>query len=219
LTSLLFAYTSIFRVNAAILDKLESLPKPQYRKSANWPKDRPKQSLSKDVANRFFSLVETCEGSLVQLLANHPDLPNYSQLDNWRRRHPWFNDQWKVAQQKRADFLAERCADLALNADPKTAHVVRVKFDVYRWLCSRFHPSVYGDKPEVQQSTVVNVGVSVAPERLNDLRLKLDSTRSAFSSGNSNGKHARLNESNDSPTPCLQLGDANTVQRKPERKT
>jgi hypothetical protein len=181
---------------SSTLAKLDALPKPQYRKSAPWPK-RPKQSLTKDVAERFASLVSTCEGSLVQLLESHPDLPQYSQLDNWRRRHPWFNDLWKLAQQRRADFLAERCAQLALDATPKTAHVVRVRFDVARWLCSRFHPDVYGDKPQQQQQTTVNVGISIDPQRLADLRTKLDSSRTAFAPRD---KPVRLRSSNDSLT-------------------
>lgn len=175
--------------------KLNALPKPQYRKSANWPK-RPRQALSRPIAERFASLVSTCEGSLVQLLESHPELPQYSQLDNWRRRHPWFNDLWKAAQRRRADFLAERCAQLAFDATPKTAHVVRVRFDVARWLCSRFHPEVYGDKPQQPQQTTVNVGVSISPERLNDIRAKLDFSRNALAP---KSKAIRLNESNDLP--------------------
>jgi hypothetical protein len=146
-----------------------------------WPEGT-RQALSKEVADRFFSLLSTCDGSLMQLLREHPELPPYAQLNSWRcHNKEGFGDQWKVASQNRARFLAERCAELAKEATPKTAHLVRVKFDVYRWFAARLYPEAYGEKllPQ-QQSTTVNVGISVTPERLSELRAKLDQSRTAF---------------------------------------
>ena len=94
---------------------------------------------------------------------------------------PWLLKGLKQARKNQADFLVQKCADLAKNATPQTAHLVRVKFDIYRWLAGKFHPEVYGDlRLQHPQTLPVNVGISVSPERLNELRHKLDITRTAF---------------------------------------
>ncbi len=160
---------------------LDALPKRRY--NPIWPEGT-RQPLTKELADYFFSLVSTCDTSLLQLLRTHPELPHYNQLDNWRRRKAWFNEGWKQARQKRADFLAEKCADLAKNATPKTAHLARVQFDIYRWLASKLHPTAYGDKPAALPTNTVNVGVSISQERLNEIRSKLDQTRLYLSNPN-----------------------------------
>ena len=161
---------------------LDALPKRRY--SPIWPQGS-KASLTEELAAHFFDLLSTCDTRLLELLRQHPELPSFKQLDNWRRRRTWFSEGWKQARQKRADFLAEKCADLAKNATPQTAHLVRVKFDIYRWLASKFHPDAYGDKSQQQQQqTTVNVGIAVTPERLSELRAKLDDARLHFSNPN-----------------------------------
>ena len=157
------------------------LAPPKLRYNPIWPKGTP-QPLTKEIAAHFFDLLSTCDHSLVALLRQHPELPPYNSLDNWRRRHPWFSEGWKQASQKRADFLAEKCADLAKNATPQTAHLVRVQFDIYRWMAAKLHPDAYSDKPSpTPQSTTVNVGVAISAERLSEIRAKLDQTRLHFS--------------------------------------
>jgi hypothetical protein len=87
----------------------------------------------------------------------------------------------KQARKNQADFLVQKCADLAKDSTPQNAHVTRVKFDIYRWLAGKFHPDAYGDKPAAAPNVqTVNVGISISPERLQDLRNKLDVTRTAF---------------------------------------
>ncbi len=162
------------------IQKLRSLPKPSYHKAA-WPPGK-RQPLTRPLAERFFELLSTCDTSLMDLLRNNPELPPFAQLHSWRcHNKAGFGDQWKAAIQLRAQFLAERCAELAKEATPKTAHVARVKFDIYRWLAAKLHPEAYGEKllPQ-QQNTTVNVGIAISPERLADLRNKLDITRSAL---------------------------------------
>ena len=92
-----------------------------------------------------------------------------------------FSDSWKRARQNQAHFLANKCVQLTKTVTPKTAHVVRVQFDILRWFCGRIHPDVYGDKPTpTPNNTTVNVGVSISPERLSEIRGKLDQTRTAL---------------------------------------
>ena len=159
------------------LQKLRALPKRHY--SPGWPTGT-RQKLSKPLAERFFSLVSTCDTSLLQLLRDHEELPPFKQLDYWRRHTPWFAEGLKQARKNQADFLAEKCLDLAKASTPETAHVTRVKFDIYRWFAAKFNPDTFGDKPAATPNTTVNVGIAISPERLRDLRNKLDISRSAF---------------------------------------
>ena len=162
----------------ATLAKLRKLPNPHY--NPLWPEGT-RQPLTKELATYFFDLLSTCDCSLITLLRQHPELPPHKQLDYWRRHTPWFNEGLKAARKNQADFLVQKSLDLAKNATPQTAHLVRVKFDIYRWMAGKFNPEVYGDKSQQpSQSTTVNVGIAISPERLADLRNKLDITRSAF---------------------------------------
>jgi len=205
----------ISRVNANTLAKLRSLPNPRY--NPLWPEGT-KQPLTKQLAEYFFSLVSTCDTSLLQLLREHPELPHFKQLDNWRRRRSWFAEGWKHARQNQAHFLANQCLEMAKTADPKTAHVVRVKFDILRWFASKLHPNAYGDKPPAQQQTTnVQIGLSLSPERLTEIRSKLDQTRTALQQKpKDTEKHRERHLStssgltNDAPSLC---------DRKKEQKT
>ena len=171
------AYSFNPRVNAT-LAKLRKLPNPRY--NPLWPEGN-RQPLTKELAEYFFSLISTCDCSLLELLRANPQLPPHKQIDYWRRHTPWFAEGLKQARKNQADFLVQKCADLAKNATPQNAHVTRVKFDIYRWMAGKFHPEAYGDKSQQpSQSTTVNVGISISPERLQELRNKLGITRSAF---------------------------------------
>ena len=159
------------------LAKLRKLPNPRY--NPLWPEGT-RQLLTKALAEHFFSLLSTCDTSLLQLLRDHPELPPFKQLDYWRRHTPWFSDSWRKARQAQADFLVQKCLDLANQVTPKNAHVIRVQFDITRWLVAKFHPEAYVDKPTAPTPTTVNVGIAISPERLQDLRNKLDITRNAL---------------------------------------
>ena len=159
------AYTFNPRVNPT-LAKLRKLPNPRY--NPLWPEGT-RQPLTKALAEYFFSLLSTCDTSLLQLLRDHPELPPFKQLDYWRRHTPWFSDSWRKARQAQADFLVQKCLDLAKACTPKNAHVIRVQV---RYLpggsAPNFHPEIYGDghKPAAPTSTTVNVGIAISPECL-----------------------------------------------------
>ena len=163
------------------LAKLRQRPNPRY--NPTWPEGT-KQPLTKELADYFFSLVSTCETSLLQLLRDHPELPHFNQLDNWRRRRAWFSEGWKAARKNQADFLTQKCLDLAKNATPQTAHLARVQFDIYRWLAAKFSPELYGDKPATPTPTTVKFGICISPERLNEIRATLDHTRLHLANSN-----------------------------------
>jgi hypothetical protein len=173
-------------VALADLEKNGARTKP--RKSAKkedlsqWPKGTT-QPLTKVMAARLFSLISTSENSLAGLLKEHPEFPPYRDLARWRRTQPWFAAEWKVARQMQAEWLMQKALDLQKGATKETAHLCRVKFDIVKYIASRLHPEVWGDRPAASPniSTTVQVGV-ISPERLAELRSRLEPTR--LTSGN-----------------------------------
>jgi hypothetical protein len=157
---------------------LRSLPQNRHRRSQAQSSKQPK--LTRALAERLCSLIAQTDQSLFTLIEQNPELPHHKTLFNWQQRVPWFAQMWKEARIKQTHFLIEKCLDLAKTAQPKTAHVVRVQFDIYRWFAAKFNPDTYGDKPPLNQQTTVNVGISIPAERLADLRSKLDQSRTAF---------------------------------------
>jgi hypothetical protein len=164
-----------------VIAKLRTYPKTRYG-NVIWPEGTP-QALTQEIADHFFSLLSTSEVSLNQLLHDHPELPPFGQLDSWRAHNKnGFADRWREVGKARAHFFFGKCLDLQKSVDAKNAHQVRVRFDILRWAAARLHPAAYAERPAATptQSTTVNVGVSIAPERLSELRAKLDSTRTTF---------------------------------------
>jgi hypothetical protein len=47
-------------------------------------------------------------------------------------------------------------------------------------VAAKLNPSVYGEKPLTAPVQTVNVGVAITPERLAEIRSKLDQTRDAL---------------------------------------
>jgi hypothetical protein len=141
----------------------------------------PKAKLSRHLAQRFCDLIAESDQSVFELIKANPDFPSFKRLYNFQQRVPWFADMWREARIRQTHFLAHQCIKLYSEVCPKTAHVVRVKFDILKWFCAKFNPETFGDRPP-QQGPVqtVNIGVSISPDRLSELRSKLDNTRSVL---------------------------------------
>jgi hypothetical protein len=183
--------------------KLNALPHPRYGTNVVWPAGTP-QPYSKAIAQHLFSLIATCETSFNTLLHNHPELPPFAQLDSWRSTNKHgFAEGWRKAREAQAHYLANKCLDLAKSITPKTAHVARVQFDIYRWFAGRMHPNVFGDKPIPTPQTTVNVGIAISPERLTEIRSKLDATRSALAERGHNRRltSKQVGQPNGAPSP------------------
>jgi len=145
-----------------------------------WPKGT-SQALTKIVAARFFSLVETNEGSLVGLLKEHPELPPYRLLCRWRKTYPWFAEGWREAREKQGEWVMQKAFDIAKNATKETAHLCRVQFDIYKHLAGKLNPAVWGERPPAAQANVyTNVQVGISQERLAEIRSSLDATRAYY---------------------------------------
>ena len=157
--------------------KLRSFPDNPRR----YNRGNPNAKLTKALATKLCDLVSESHESLTTILDRDPSLPGFKAIYNWQQRVPWFRQMWKETHIKQSHYLAQYVLKLAEAADPKTAHVVRVKFDIFKFIMAKFNPDFFGDKPAHQpQQTTVNVGISISPERLTEIRGKLDQTRHAL---------------------------------------
>ena len=171
-------------VALADLEKNGARTKP--RKSAKkedlsqWPKGT-SQPLTKLMASRLFSLISTSENSLAGLLTEHPEFTPYRLLARWRKTQPWFAAGWRTAREMQAEWLMQKALDLQKNATKQDAHLTRVRFDILKFIASRLHPTVWGDRPAASTnvSTSVQIGV-ISQERLAELRSRLESTRAYY---------------------------------------
>jgi len=183
------------------IQKLRARPRTRYG-NVIWPEGTP-QPLTKEIADHFFSLMATSDCPLVQLLRDHPELPPFKQLDSWRNNNKnGFGDRWRQARAAQGEFLAQMALGLQKTVTPQTAHVVRVRFDILRWLAAKFHPSVYAEKPPtapVQQT--VNVGIAISQERVAELRSQLEQTRAALNAPSPNGATAAKKKRGHTPSP------------------
>jgi len=111
---------------------------------------------------------------MADLLKEHPEFPPYRDLARWRKTQPWFAAEWKVARQMQAEWLMQKALDIQKNATKETAHLCRVKFDIIKYIASRLHPEVWGDRPAASPnvSTTVQIGV-ISQERIAELRSRL----------------------------------------------
>jgi hypothetical protein len=173
-------------VALADLEKNGARTKPRAKKEdlSQWPRGTT-QKLTKVMASRLFSLISTSENSLAGLLKEHPEFPPYRDLARWRKTQPWFASGWKLAKQMQAEWLMQIALELQKNATKETAHLVRVRFDVIKYIASRLHPEVWGERPAASPnvSTTVQIGV-LSSERLAELRSRLDASRAFFLKGN-----------------------------------
>jgi hypothetical protein len=164
------------------IQKLRARPRTRYG-NVIWPEGTP-QRLTKEIADHFFSLMATSDCPLAQLLRDHPELPPFKQLDSWRNNNKnGFGDRWRQARAAQGEFLAQMALGLQ-----KNAHVVRVRFDILRWLAAKFHPSVYAEKPSTAPVQTVNVGIAVS-QHLAELRSQLDQTRAALKAPTQKRRH------------------------------
>jgi len=132
------------------------------------------------MASKLFSLISTSDDSLHGLLAKHPWLPPYRDLARWRKTQPWFASGWKLAKQMQAEWLMQIALNLQKNATRETAHLVRVRFDVIKYIASRLHPEVWGERPALPPNISTTIQVAVTEERLSDLRSRLEATRAYY---------------------------------------
>jgi hypothetical protein len=160
-------------------------------------KGNPNAKLTRALAQKFCNIISKSDDSVFKIIADNPDFPSFNRLYHYQQRIPWFKAMWNDARIKQTHFLAHKCIELAKTAEPKTAHVVRVKFDIYRWFCAKFNPEIFAEKPASAPVQTVNVGVSISPERLSEIRTKLDQSRAALASPqkqlsgpNTNGKQS-----------------------------
>ena len=159
--------------------------------------------LSRSLAVRFCEALAQSDQAIFKILEEHPEFPPWKQLVKWRERQPWFAAMWRRAREEQGEHLAQKCLDIAAKATPQNAHAMRVKYDIFKWVASRFAPAIYGDRPVAPQTNIA-VGVTISTERLNEIRSKLDITRAVILKGN-NAKPTSNGDTPDSKGQQLRI--------------
>lgn len=142
--------------------------KPEDKKKVGRPTD-----YTQELADRICELVASTTMGLQKLCSLHPELPDKSNINRWRHRHPEFRAQYAQAKCEQADLLAEECLDIAdddthdTKIDPEgfegcnTEFIARsrLRIDTRKWLAAKLLPKQYGpvvaeDKKTVSESVV-----------------------------------------------------------------
>jgi len=89
------------------------------------------------------------EGLSLHKVALKPQMPPVSTLYRWKRMEPEFSEKLKAAQEARADLMADRAEEVALNASKETASSDTLQHAHFRWSAETSNPEVYGKKTKI----------------------------------------------------------------------
>ena len=122
------------------------------------PAGRPKIPFDQDIADRICEAIASGRG-LISFLRESEDLPSYPTVMRWVRDQPEFADQYARAREDMGDNDADKIADVAQRVedgliDPNAA---RVAIDAYKWSAGKRRPKRYGERLEVEQTSLVAV--------------------------------------------------------------
>lgn len=89
-------------------------------------------------------VTRVAEGETLTSIAADPAMPSMGSLFYWRKAHPEFAEDLRIAR----EALAERFSDLgwrmAQEATPQTAHLTRVRLGQLRWSAAILSPRTHG---------------------------------------------------------------------------
>ena len=141
-------------------------------------------TLTRELAHEICSTLATSTKPLITLCLEHPHWPCFNHLTEKAETKPWFHVMLQRARERQADLLAQDCMnleqDLIRNQDRKSMAAVqanKVVMEQRRWYTAKILRRMYGDDPTVQVANVAQVQVS--PEKLRDLRKRLERRREA----------------------------------------
>lgn len=95
-----------------------------------------------------------CEGisqktPLARLCAENEKMPAPRTVYGWLRIHKEFLQNYTIAKEDQADYLAEECLTIADDKDLEPADK-RIRVDTRKWLASKFQPKKYGDRQTIE---------------------------------------------------------------------
>lgn len=122
------------------------------------PAGRPPIPFDEDIADQILEAVAGGTG-LVTFLKRNETFPSYPTVMRWIRANPEFAASYAQAREDMADADADKIADVAQRVedgliDPNAA---RVAIDAYKWSAGKRRPKRYGERLEVEQTSLVAV--------------------------------------------------------------
>ena len=117
-----------------------------------------------NVANKICQLL--IDGLSINKIATRSDTPDKRTIYNWIMDNDDFFTQFTRAKEIQIEDYVDSLFDLSNAADPKTAHVYRLKIDTIKWVAEKLLPKKYGAKVEHQGSLDISVTVNDRYEKL-----------------------------------------------------
>lgn len=144
-----------------------------------------------EMASRICELIATHDLGYSKLKEKYPDLPDRTNVNLWRRRHPEFRIMYAQAKREQIEFLTEEIMEIADDGrndwmqmeDKKSAclgwqinseHVQRsrLRIDTRKWLAAKLVPRVYGDAKEADQINDIHKEVMKRKHELDEKNKK-----------------------------------------------
>lgn len=96
-------------------------------------------------------------GKTLTEIGDDPRFPPYEVISHWRRMHPLFNDQLKLARRDRAEGYHDKIIDMATRLDQNGGIMSKeeiaskkIAMDAFKWAAEKNDPDSFGKKQEIK---------------------------------------------------------------------
>ena len=90
------------------------------------------------------------DGETLTSICKRKGMPSRETVNVWRRERQDFSDEYARARELQADYYTEEilrvCDDASKAESNVEVQAARLKVDSLKWLASKLHPRIYGDK-------------------------------------------------------------------------
>jgi hypothetical protein len=136
--------------------------------------DKPKKKLpdgrckkySDEMAKRVCDLVATHTIGLKALRELYPDIPDETNIHDWRWKYDKFHQDYARAKMRQAELMAEKLNEITSvehfidsegvrRVDSGTVALQRLKADTIKWQASKLAPKIYGDVSRVENTVII----------------------------------------------------------------
>ena len=124
-----------------------------------------------------FICQELRSGKTLTQIGEDQRFPPYEVITHWRRMHPLFEDQVKLARMDRAEGYHDKIVHMADKLDSSGNMMSReelgakkLAIDAYKWAAEKGNPEQYGKKQEIRHENaapttiIVNTGIVRQPK-------------------------------------------------------
>ena len=97
-------------------------------------------------------------GEFLTRICEEPEFPSYYSILRWMGANPGSRTVYNEIRRSQAQWWVEKGAMLAAEAtDPRTANLIRVKVDTFKYLGAKLDPDNYGEPKAGGANVTVNI--------------------------------------------------------------